>query len=109
MARSGNSRANENRRIRQDALRDQLETQGHIQHVIDLTDKLSDLSDDLDSIEVSRIKAAADIKLKIIDKYLPALKQSDITIDGDITAKDASRAELEAKLLANGINPEELS
>jgi hypothetical protein len=74
--------ANKNRRIRQDALREQLANQGHVQHVIDITDKLSELDNELDSGKVQRLKAAADIKLKLINKYLPDLKATEITGEG---------------------------
>jgi len=74
--------AAKNRAVRQEALREQLSAQGHVQHVIDLANKLSTLTDELDSTEVVRIKAAADIKLKIISKYLPDLKSSEFTGEG---------------------------
>ena len=71
--------AAKNRAVRQEALRDQLSAQGHVQHVIDLAEKLSTLTDQLDPTEVVRIKAAADIKLKLISKYLPDLKSTELT------------------------------
>lgn len=74
MPASGVSRADQNRAIRQEALRESLEAGGHIQHVVDISNKLADLEEDLDSTKVSRLKAAADIKMKLIDKYLPTLK-----------------------------------
>lgn len=91
MAGSGKSRANENKRIRQEALREQLAAQGHVQHVIDIADKLRDLCTPLDNNDVHRLKSAAEIKLKLIDKYLPNLKQQDIdhsSSDGTMSPKD---------------------
>lgn len=80
MARTkGETRAQSNRRIRQEALRDQLANQGHVQHVLDITDELRDLGNELNSTEVQRLRAAADIKLKLIDKYLPSIKPIEIT------------------------------
>lgn len=76
MPASGISRANENKRIRQEALREQLSVGGHIQHVIDNAKKLQDLDEELDSLKIQRLKAAADIKMKLINKYLPDLKAS---------------------------------
>ena len=79
MARSGVSRAQENKAIRQEAIRQQLAMGGHIQHVVDIASKLNDLANELEGIEVTRLKYAADIKLKLIGKYLPDLKQIEHT------------------------------
>ena len=65
---------NKNRRVRQEALREQLSNQGHLQHVIDITDKLKDESKQIDSQMVNRYKVVIDTKLKLIDKYIPSLK-----------------------------------
>lgn len=95
MAGSGKSRANENKRIRQDALREQLANQGHIQHVSDIAEKLRDLGTPLENGDIQRLKASAEIKLKLIDKYLPSLKQQEIdhsSSDGSLSMP--SRIEL---------------
>jgi len=70
--------AAKNRAIRQEALREQLSAQGHVQHVIDISNKLSDLEGkvsskniELDALQIQRLKAAADIKKSLINKYLP--------------------------------------
>lgn len=83
MAASGISRAQENKHIRQEALREQLSTQGHIQHVVDIATKLMDLDTALDNLQVTRLKTASDIKLKLIDKYLPTEKPTQITGSGE--------------------------
>lgn len=84
MAKSGNSRANENRRIRQEALREQLSNGKHVEHV-DIAQKLSDLdAEPLEAADVQRLKAAADIKMRLINKYLPDLKAVEVSgEDGD--------------------------
>lgn len=81
-AKRGESRANQNRKVRQEALREQLSAQGHVQHVIEIADKLSDLDLELDALKVQRLKAAADIKAGLIKKYLPDLKMTEITGEG---------------------------
>ena len=83
----GATSANKNRKIRQEALRDQLSNQGHIQHIIEISSQLGDLTNELDTIEVTRLKNVADIKLKLINKYLPDLKAVEIEgeIDGTLT------------------------
>ena len=82
MARSGHSRADENRAIRQEALREQLSSQGHVQHVIDICEELNTLTTHLEPIEVTRKKIVLDTKLKLINKYLPDLKNTEISNDG---------------------------
>jgi len=77
---------NRNRKLRQDNLRESLAKGKHIQHVIEISDKLLDVKKELDQIQVTRLKAAADIKLKLIDKYLPGLKQ--VELSGGITIDD---------------------
>jgi hypothetical protein len=75
MSERGLSRADQNRAIRQEALRESLSAGGHVQKVIDLSEKLADLKGtELNATDANRLKAAADIKLKIIDKYLASLK-----------------------------------
>ena len=78
----GVTSANKNRAIRQEALRDQLSSQGHVQHVIDIAEKLTDLNAELDSIQVQRLNNAASIKLKLISKYLGDVKAIELTGDG---------------------------
>ena len=75
----GTTAANKNRLIRQEALREQLSQQGHVQHVTDIAQKLTDLAGELDPVQVTRLKAAADIKLKLIGKYLGDVKAVEIS------------------------------
>ena len=79
MKSKGISRADENRAIQKDTLRERLEAGGHIQHVLDISNQLGDLDIQLDSTQSSRLKASADIKLRIIDKYLASLKAVEMT------------------------------
>jgi len=76
---SGISRANQQKAIRQEALRESLSAGGHVQHVIEISEKLRDLDTELTSVESARLKASADIKLRIIDKYLASLKAVELS------------------------------
>lgn len=76
------TRANENRRIRQDALREQLSSKGLMQQVIESAVKLADLDTPLESIDVQRLTAANNARLALVKKYLPDLKQTDIELSG---------------------------
>jgi len=94
---------NRNRKIRQDNLREQLVAGGHIQHVIEIADKLYDLTDNLDNLQVTRLKHTADIKMKLIDKYLPGLKQ--VELSGGITLDDIRGTSTEdLEKIVNGDN-----
>lgn len=104
MPASGHSRANENRRIRQEALREMLSKKCTVEQVLEIADKLANLDEELDSLAVQRLKASADIKKSLLAKYIPDLKQMDIDMTADITAREVTRAELEAKLLAQGFD-----
>lgn len=86
------TRAQLNREVRQEALRDQLEAQGHVQHVVEIAGKLRDLKNDLESQQVTRLKSAADLHLKLIDKYLPSLQSTTIdqTIEHLVRAQELS-------------------
>lgn len=96
------TRAQQNRAIRQEALRDWLESQGHLQYLIDIAKKLGELDNpenkDLETIDVVRLKSAAEISKGLVDKYLPSLKQTDSTITMDARVSDATDAEIDARI-----------
>ena len=77
--RSGQSRANQNKAIKQEALREYLANRGKLDYIIDNVEKLEDLLTPLDAGEVVRIKAATDVRVKLLDKYLPSLKSTELT------------------------------
>ena len=73
------NRKDSNRRIRQDALREQLSNGKHVEHVIDIVKKVQDGGEELSSLDLQRYKLVIDTKLSLIKKYLPDLKQMEIT------------------------------
>lgn len=77
------TRAQLNRKVRREALREQLSAQGHVQHVVDIVDKIRDKDVTLDSEMLARYKIAIDTKLKLINKYLGDDKSVEITGDPD--------------------------
>ena len=77
--------AAKNRAIRQEALREQLSSQGHLQHVIDLCDKLGDETQNIDPPMVTRLSKVIDTKLALIKKYCPDLKAVEHTGEIDTT------------------------
>ena len=70
-----------NKKIRQEALREQLSAQGHVQHVVDIAKKLKDPKCEINDIQ--RVKLAVDIHLALIKKYLPDLKAVEISGPGE--------------------------
>ena len=73
------TKAQLNRQVRQEALREQLSQQGHEQYISEIISNLSDPELEYDSLWVQRLKAAADLRLKLMAKYLPDLKTTEIT------------------------------
>jgi len=67
---SGQTRRDKNRRVRREELRLFLSRQKLIPKVIEISKKLSDMRKKLTQDKVYRLKAAADINLKLINKYL---------------------------------------
>jgi hypothetical protein len=79
---SGETRAQANRKIRQDALREQLAGQKHIEQVIDNVRKIETLdpTNGADTTtELNILKTATELRLKLVNKYLPDLKATEIT------------------------------
>ena len=69
------TRAQSNKRIRQEALREQLAGQGHVQHVVEIINNLIEPSEEFSSLDLQRNKLIIDTKLALIKKYLPDVKQ----------------------------------
>ena len=77
------TRAQANRRIRQEALREQLSQQKHLEQYIDTYTKIQELDvcSDKFNNELSKLKTANEQRLKIIDKYLPSEKYMELAGD----------------------------
>lgn len=73
------TKAQANRAIRQEALREQLASQKHVEHVIEIAVKLSDPAQVVEPDMLQRYKIVIDTKLKLINKYLPDLKSTELT------------------------------
>jgi len=75
----GVSRAEQNKAIRQEALRESLAAGGHIQHVLEICNELNDLQIEMDATDVQRKRAVIDTKLKLVTKYLPDLRSVELS------------------------------
>jgi hypothetical protein len=83
-------RAAQNRAIRQDALREWLSKKCTAQHLVDNIIKIEglDTSDENFQNELAKYKVANEQRLRILDKYLPSLKSTELTTlseDGEVT------------------------
>jgi hypothetical protein len=73
------TRAQLNRALRQEEMRNKIEASGYESHVADVVKKLLDPEQEYDSIEVQRMKSAADLSIKMMAKFMPDLKSTEIT------------------------------
>lgn len=83
MAKQGQTIAQANREIRQESLRDLLTTQGHLQYAIENIVKIEALepSDNFNQLH-QKYKTAAELRLRLVNKYLPDLKNVELANDG---------------------------
>lgn len=105
MARSGHSRANENKALRQEQLRRYLSERGKLDYIFDNLEKIEDLKGnadkenaDLDSLQIQRLKTANDTRLKLLNKYLPDLKQVEIDDSEKPDYSDLEDEELDRRI-----------
>jgi len=82
------TRAMENRKIRQEALREQLAEQCRMQHLFDNLKKIEELDPDSKTFinELNKYKEANAQRIKLMGFYLPALKQ--VELQAKIQAKE---------------------
>lgn len=88
------TKAQENRAIRQEALRQQLQAQGHLQHVVDLLDKVGDPEEVITPDMLNRYQIVIGNKLKLVNKYLPDLKSAEVTGEGGGAIESESKLDL---------------
>lgn len=91
------TRAQSNRRIRQEALREQLANQGHVLQYIETLDKIQELDiySEKFTNELNKLKTANEQRLKIIDKYLPSEKYIEHAGDQDNPIKTDNKWKIE--------------
>jgi hypothetical protein len=78
------TRAQSNRAIRQENLREWLSEKCTAQHFVDNLEKIEGLDPESDTFgnELAKYKTANEQRLKVMCKYLPDLKQTELTGDG---------------------------
>lgn len=75
------TRAHQNRKLRQDNLREWLSEKCTAQHFVDNLNKIENLDPESECFvnELNKYKTANDQRLKVMGKYLPDLKATEIT------------------------------
>lgn len=98
----GQTRAQAIREEKRQEIIESLRARGLVQQVVETSEKLADLSQELDTIQVQRLRAANDSRLALVKKYLPDMKQSDINFISDLTieAYELSETERSARIAA---------
>jgi hypothetical protein len=81
----GLTRNTKQRAVRQEALREQLSKQKHIEHVVDLVNKIKDENNEIGQEMLNRYKLVIDTKLKLINKYCADLKS--VEMSGELEVK----------------------
>jgi hypothetical protein len=106
---NGNSRAAQNRKIRRDALRDELKAREYIRQLHRIADHLDPNAKEAYLAEqVPMVKARADIYHRLLDKCLPSLRPVDlpISMSGGKTLTEQGQSVLTA-MAAGEITPSE--
>ena len=73
------TKAATNRKIRQEALREQLSKQKHIEQVVKNIKKMEEQGISMEATELQALRAATETRLKLVNKYLPDLKSTEFT------------------------------
>ena len=71
------------RKMRQDSLREMLSKKCSVEQVLKNIKKMEEQGISMESVELQALRAATDTRLKLINKYMPDLKQTDIELTGE--------------------------
>lgn len=74
----GNNTKKTTREINREELRRYLSERGKLSHIFDLLEKVDDQTQDLEPIDLQRIKLSIDTRLSLLKKYLPDEKSVEI-------------------------------
>ena len=94
----GSSRAKANRRVRQEALREYLSERGSVQYLLDLIEKVDQLDPqdpDFDK-NLAKLKVSIDQRQKLLGRYLPELKATEIELEADVVVDHPNEIRLVA-------------
>lgn len=92
--------AAKNKKVREEALREQLRQKGLHTQVINIAEKLCKEHLSLESSHIQALRASADLKMKLINKYMPDLKATELSNDPESPIGGMSDTELENRIKA---------
>ena len=108
---SGNSRASKNRKIRRDALREELKGREYIRQLSKIEQRLDPEHKETYNLkDMPKIRERSNILFKLLEKCLPSLRPTDVPVI--LEAKDSLQATGEGiiKSMTNGtLSPQEAS
>jgi hypothetical protein len=81
-----------NRAVRREELSRFISEQGKLQYVFDNIKKFEDLKTELDPVELRRLEAATNSRIKLLDFYMPKLKAV------ELTGEDGESIKIEGKV-----------
>ena len=87
-----------NRLVRQEALREYMQERGSVQYLFDIIEKIEKLDPESDTFnqELAKYSKVADVRHRMLGKYLPELKATELTGEGggelSITVSDFKNA-----------------
>ena len=84
----GHSRAAQNRKLRRDALREELQAREYVRQVLRIADRLDPASkESWEPEQVPSLKAKADIYFRLLDKCLPNLRPVELPVMVSLTGE----------------------
>jgi hypothetical protein len=83
MAHDDRNHATRRRHERQEALRDYLSNRGKLDHVLDNIEKMESEGGEMEAQQLTAIKYATDARVKLLNKYLPDLRHTELAGDPD--------------------------
>lgn len=87
-----------NKKVREEALREQLRNKGLVQQVLEISEKLNNQYLKLENSHINALKASAELKLKLVNKYMPDLKAIEHSQDPDNPISELADAELKSSI-----------
>lgn len=92
-----------NRNIRKEALREWLSKQKLAQQVVEIAKKLNDETLELNSTDIQRLKASADINFKLLNKYIPDAKDpAEVNVNATVKRDASQLSDDELATIAGG-------
>ncbi len=77
------------REVRREELRAYLAENNKVRQIIDTITKLEQLSNPLEPLEIQRLGKAAELRMNLLKKYLPDIKQQEITAEVTTSSADS--------------------